>query len=174
LCSQEPRGLSTVRSFHTVCVFDMEFELRQPDSFFGPRYAKSDGVRRRCRWRPNCAEFLRRDASALDRIGIRIEIASIGTPNEGRPRLSRSKEGLSATTEYGPRCRRARSGSNWGAGDRVMKTSRGVVGKASTVQFFWGAMAWCTRFCRADPHAPASGRPPNAGWGGGFWGGGLG
>ncbi|MCW2659971.1 MAG: hypothetical protein JWP83_1123 [Mycobacterium sp.] len=149
-----PRGLTTGAIPYRNAVFDMEFD------FVGDvlEIRHSDGGRRAVPLTAKpVAEFYQETLAALDSLGIDSDI--IGKPNEVEPAIPFGQDYQHA--DYDPDAARA-FWQQLVQAHRVMTRFRAAfVGKASPVQFFWGALDLaCTRFSgRVAPLHP--GGPPN-------------
>jgi hypothetical protein len=144
------RGLTTGAVPHRNAVFDMEFDF--VDRRLAIRH--SDGRREAVPLvaKP-VAEFYGEVLAALERLGVETHI--VGMPNEVDPAIPFAEDFQHA--EYDADAAQA----YWQQlvqAHRVMTNFRAAfVGKASPVQFFWGAMDLaCTRFSgRLAPEHPA-------------------
>jgi Family of unknown function (DUF5996) len=137
---ESPRGLTTGAVPYRDAVFDIECDF--VNHMFTIR--KSDGGQEAVSLvaKP-VAEFYGETLSALDRLGIETHI--VGKPNEVDPAIPFAEDYQHA--EYDPDAARA-FWQQLVQAHRVMTNFRAAfIGKASPVQFFWGAMDLaCTRF----------------------------
>ena len=153
-----PRGLTTGAVPYRDAVFDMEFDF--VNQILAIR--KSDGRQEAVPLAAKpVAEFYGETLSALDRLGIETHI--VGKPNEVDPAIPFAEDYQHA--EYDPDAAR----TFWQQlvqVHRVMTNFRAAfVGKASPVQFFWGAMDLaCTRFSGRPAPTHPGGAPNCPDW----------
>ena len=153
-----PRGLTTGAVPYPGAVFDMEFDF--VNHILAIRH--SDGGQKAVPLAAKpVAEFYGEMLSALDSLGIESHI--VGTPNEVEPAIPFAKDYQHA--EYDPNAAR----SFWQQlvqAHRVMTNFRAAfVGKASPVQFFWGALDLaCTRFSGRPAPLHPGGAPNCPDW----------
>jgi hypothetical protein len=149
-----PRGLTTGPVPYRDAVFDMEFDFA--NHMLVIRHSGGGQKAVPLAAKP-VAEFYAETLSALDSLGIESRIS--GKPNEVEPAIPFAED--YQHTEYDPDAARA-FWQQLVQAHRVMTNFRAAfVGKASPVQFFWGALDLaCTRFSgRAAPLHP--GGAPN-------------
>jgi Family of unknown function (DUF5996) len=144
-----PRGLTTGAIPYHDAVFDVEFDF--VSHVLAIRH--SDGGQKAVRLAPKpVAEFYGETLSALDGLGIESHI--IGKPNEVEPAIPFAEDYQHA--EYDPDAARA----FWQ--QLVMTNFRAAfVGKASPVQFFWGALDLATTRFSGRPAPLHPGGAPN-------------
>ena len=153
-----PRGLTTGAVPYRDAVFDIEFDF--VNQILAIR--KSDGRQEAVPLAAKpVAEFYEETLSALDSLGIETRI--VGKPNEVDPAIPFA--GDYQHTEFDPDAAR----TFWQQlvqADRVMTNFRAAfVGKASPVQFFWGAMDLaCTRFSGRPAPTHPGGAPNCPDW----------
>src|ERR1700761_7963948 len=149
-----PRGLTTGAIPHQNAMFHMEFDFVDHRLAIRLSDGRRDAVPLAAR---PVAEFYGETLSALDRLGIETHI--VGKPNEVDPAIPFAEDYQHA--EYDPDAAQA-FWQQLVQAHRVITNFRAAfIGKASPVQFFWGAMDLaCTRFSgRAAPTHP--GGAPN-------------
>ena len=146
-----PRGLTTGAVPYRDAVFDMEFDFVNHVLAIRNSDGRQEAVPLAAK---PVAEFYGETLSALDSLGIESHI--VGRPNEVDPAIPFAEDYQHA--EYDPDAAR----TFWQQlvqAHRVMTNFRAAfIGKASPVQFFWGAMDLaCTRFSGrpAPPHPGA-------------------
>ena len=153
-----PRGLTTGAVPYWDAVLDMEFDF--VNHVLAIR--KSDGRQEAVPLAAKpVAEFYGDTLSALDRLGIESHI--VARPNEVDPAIVFAEDYQHA--EYDPDLAR----TFWQQlvqSHRVMTNFRaGFIGKASPVQFFWGAMDLaCTRFSGRPAPTHPGGAPNCPDW----------
>ncbi len=149
-----PRGLTTGAVPYGGAVFDMEFDF--VSHLLAIRDSDGGQAAVQLAAKP-VAEFYGETLSALDSLGIESHI--VGQPNEVDPAIPFAEDYRHA--EYDPDAARA-FWQQLVQAHRVMTNFRAAfVGKASPVQFFWGAMDLaCTRFS-GRPAPPHPGGAPN-------------
>jgi hypothetical protein len=149
-----PRGLTTGAVPYRDGVFDMEFDF--VSHMLAIRHSGGGQQAVPLVAKP-VAQFYRETLSALEGLGIESRISA--KPNEVEPAIPFAED--YQHTEYDPDAARA-FWQQLVQAHRVMTNFRAAfVGKASPVQFFWGALDLaCTRFSgRAAPLHP--GGAPN-------------
>jgi len=143
-----PRGLATGSVPYRNALFDMEFDFVRHRLTIRHSDGRHEAVSLVAK---PVAEFYGETLSALERLGIETHI--VGKPNEVDPAIPFAEDYQHA--EYDPDAARA-FWQQLVQAHRVMTNFRAAyIGKASPVQFFWGAMDLaCTRFSgrRAPTH----------------------
>jgi len=143
-----PRGLASGSVPYRNALFDMEFDFVRHRLTIRHSDGRHEAVSLVAK---PVAEFYGETLSALDRLGIETHI--VGKPNEADPAIPFAEDYQHA--EYDPDAARA-FWQQLVQAHRVMTNFRAAfIGKASPVQFFWGAMDLaCTRFSgrRAPTH----------------------
>jgi Family of unknown function (DUF5996) len=153
-----PRGLTTGAVPYRDAVFDMEFDF--VSHVLAIRH--SDGGQKAVPLAAKpVAEFYEETLSALDSLGIESHI--IAKPNEVEPAIPFAEDYQHA--EYDPDAARA-FWQQLVQAHRVMTNFRAAfVGKASPVQFFWGALDLaCTRFSGRPAPLHPGGAPNCPDW----------
>lgn len=153
-----PRGLTTGAIPSRDAVFDMEFDF--VSHVLAIRHSDGEQKSVALAAKP-VAEFYGETLSALDGLGIESHI--IGVPNEVEPAIPFAEDYQHA--EYDPDAARA-FWQQLVQAHRVMTNFRAAfVGKASPVQFFWGALDLaCTRFSGRPAPLHPGGAPNCPDW----------